>query len=133
MAVGMAALTMLAAGLVFVPLWGLAGAAVAACAGALVQAAAQALFIKRRLGFFPFLFRVACPPQAVKRGSAHIFGQNAPHARSRGTVRIVFAVITGHTGQRVRTAQHQVPGGRKNLFTGKRWSKKRKTRPATAP
>lgn len=57
-AVGMAALTMLAAGLVFVPPWGLAGTAVAAGAGTLAQAVAQALFIKRRLGFFPFLFRI---------------------------------------------------------------------------
>lgn len=58
LSVGMAALSMLVAGLIFVPPWGLAGAAVAAGAGTLTQAVAQALFIKRRLGFFPFLFRI---------------------------------------------------------------------------
>ena len=56
-AVGLAAAVMVLGGLL-IPVYGLEGAAVAVAASTLTQAVGQAVFIKRRLGFFPCIVSV---------------------------------------------------------------------------
>ena len=56
-AVGLAAAVMALGGLL-IPLYGLEGAAVAVAVSTLTQALGQAVFIRRRLGFFPCIVRV---------------------------------------------------------------------------
>ena len=56
-AVGLAAAVMALGGLL-IPVYGLEGAAVAVAVSTLTQAVGQAVFIQRRLGFFPCVIRV---------------------------------------------------------------------------
>jgi len=56
-AVGLAAAVMALGGLL-IPLYGLEGAAIAVAISTLTQAVGQALFIRRRLGFFPCIIRM---------------------------------------------------------------------------
>ena len=48
----------MALGGLLIPLYGLEGAAVAVAVSTLTQALGQAVFIRRRLGFFPCIVRV---------------------------------------------------------------------------
>lgn len=56
-AVIIAAVVMLVAGGVLIPVYGIIGAVAAAAAGSISQSFVQALYIKRYLGFFPCIFR----------------------------------------------------------------------------
>ena len=57
-AVGIASAVTLAVGLLLIPRYGLSGAAAAVAVSTVTQNAAQAIYVKRLLGFFPGVFRI---------------------------------------------------------------------------